>query len=156
MPAVSQRSATRPHSSSVAVRTVLPGRRVGVDARFVLFPGLMGLEAGRLHASFFDERLSTFDVDAAPDTAGLARREANRVTDGVDAFANAVDPAKAERFVNRLGPSHAWLARAFLVEADPQCIRGGVVFRKPRAEGRRRSKELWFHGHHECEPVPLI
>src|SRR5262252_5894863 len=79
---------------------VHPSLFVGVDARLVLFSGLIGFEAGRPHPTAFNERLSALNVDAAPDAAGLARREANGVAELVEALANAVDPAKTERFVN--------------------------------------------------------
>src|SRR5262249_19995695 len=124
---------------------------VGVDARFVLFSGLIGFEAGWLHLSLFDERLSTFDIDAAPDTAGFAWREANGVAEIVDTLPNTIYPAVAECFVNRLGPSNAWLARAFLVVADPQCISLGMMPLQPLAESRRRLKESWFHAHLETQ-----
>src|SRR5262249_31674564 len=120
---------------------------VGVDARLVLFSRLIGFEAGRLHQRSFDEYLGTFAVDAAPDTARLAWREANGVAEIVDALPNAVDPTEAEGFVNRLGPGNAWLARAYLVVANPQYLGFGMVLLQPRAESSRRLKERWFHAH---------
>jgi hypothetical protein len=97
----------------------------------------------------FDEHLSAFDVDAAPDAAGFAWREANLVAEIVDALPNTVDPAVAERFVNRLRPGNAQLARAYLVVADSQYISFGMMLLKPRAERCRRLKKSWFHAHHK-------
>ena len=113
--------------------------------RLVLPAGLIGFEAGRLHVSLFDGRLSTFDVDAAPDTAGSAWRETNRVAGSVDALANTVDPAVAEGLVNGLGPGEAWFARAFLVVPDQQCIGSGMMLVEPLAESGRGWKEGGFH-----------
>ena len=47
---------------------------VRVDAGFSLSSGFIGFEAGCLHASLLDKHLGMFDIDAAPDTAGFARR----------------------------------------------------------------------------------
>src|SRR5262249_45913360 len=49
---------------------------------------------------------------------------------------HAVDPAEAQRLVNRLGPRHRRRARAHLVEADQQLGGTRVVALEPRAEGR--------------------
>src|SRR5262245_52171770 len=124
---------------------------VRVDARLVLSSGFIGFQAGRLHQPSLDEYLGTFDVNAAPDAHRFGWREANRVAETVNALPNAVDPAEAEGFIDRLGPGDAWLARAYLVIADQQHIGPGMMPFQPRAEGSRRPKVSWLHGRLETQ-----
>src|SRR5262249_54734613 len=117
--------------SVVRLRQVDAALLIGIDARFVFFPGFKGTEAGWPHQASLDERLRTPDVDAAPDAAGFARREANGVAGRIDALPNAVDPAIAKCFVNRLGPSNACFARSGFMIADQQCNSAGMMPLKP-------------------------
>src|SRR5262245_3357476 len=93
---------------------------IRIDARLVFFSTLVGFEARGLHQPPLDQHLGALEVDAAPDAARLARREANGVAEFINAFPDAIDPAEAKGFIDRLGPGHAGLARAYLVEADQQ------------------------------------
>jgi hypothetical protein len=52
----------------------------------------------------------------------------------VDALAHTVDPAKAKRRVNRLGPTHRAALRSTLVVADNELRFGGTVFFQPGRE----------------------
>ncbi len=93
---------------------------VGVDAGSVFFATFIGSDSGRLHAIFLEQSVDVPDIHRAPDAAGLARRETNFVTLFIDALAEAVDPAKAERFVNGFGPGNARFARVLFVETNPE------------------------------------
>jgi len=55
-----------------------------------------------------------------------------RVHAVVDASANAVDPAKCQRFVERFGIRHSRNPRAPLVEADEQFSRRIMMALEPR------------------------
>src|SRR5262249_1031020 len=124
---------------------------IGVDSQFVLLSGAIRFEPVWLHSSLVDEGLSTFDIDAAPDTAGFARRETNSVADVVDTLANTIYPAVAECLVNRFGPRNAWLPRTLPVVADPHCISFGMMLLKPPAKSRRDLKENGFHTRLEAQ-----
>jgi hypothetical protein len=52
----------------------------------------------------------------------------------VDAIDPAVDPAEAERLVDRLGPGQARLAGVFLPVADVDLVLGLVVLLEPLIE----------------------
>ena len=59
---------------------------------------------GRPHPALLRQLLDLGDVDGAPVAALAARRESLGEALGVDRVADAVDPADAERLVDRLGP----------------------------------------------------
>jgi hypothetical protein len=63
----------------------------------------------------------------------------------VDRTADAIDPAEAERLVDRLRPRDAWPARALLVKADEELGRFLVVLLEPLAEVGRCAEEGGFH-----------
>src|SRR5262249_6596000 len=74
------------------------------------------------------------------------RREPVVVTVFVDLATDAVDPAKAQRLVDRLLPGHAWLAAALSVEADVKLGCRRVVLGQPRPKfrGTRAEDQCWF------------
>jgi hypothetical protein len=80
---------------------------VGVDRGPVVAAALEGGEAGRAHEPQLGQLAHATDVHRAPVAALLARREADRVAVVVDAPAHAVDPAEAQRLIDRLGPRDA-------------------------------------------------
>src|SRR6185436_6395912 len=108
--------------------------RDGVDARRLLVPLLERGATGGTHPSGRLELLDALDVDEAPHGAGFARREALAISSLVHALAHAVDPAEAERFVERFPVRDARLARALVEEADPDLGRGVVVLLQPGAQ----------------------
>src|SRR4051812_23875606 len=93
---------------------------VGVDRRAVVAAALERGEARGPHEALVDELPHALDVDRAPVRARLARREADRVRLVAQAAAHAVDPAEAQRLVDRLRPGDAPPRAALLVEADEQ------------------------------------
>src|SRR5438093_2610556 len=106
-------------------------------------------QARRRHSPELLQRGHALDVHVAPDALWLPRREADAVARLVDAVAHAVDPAEAESLVDRLGPRDAGPARAFLVEADPQLARLGVVLLEPPTEiDRCREERRLRRGRH--------
>ena len=72
-----------------------------------------------LHQSLFAEFADALDVDGAPDAPLPARCETNFIADLIDGFSYPVNPAKAQRLIDRLWPGDTRLARVFLVEAYP-------------------------------------
>src|SRR5262249_12035043 len=111
----------------------LPGLPVGLDLLLVARPEAGGLaldragarplrvglrerrEPGRRHAALLLQHGHALDVHVAPDALRLARREPDAIARRVDAVADAVDPAEAQRLVDRLRPGDAGPARAPLV-----------------------------------------
>src|SRR6185312_57422 len=124
-------------------------RRLGslerVHARALGRAGLEGANARGHHATLRGEILDARDVHGAPDARGLPRGEADGVGAGPEAAAYPVDPAEAERLVDRLGPGDAGLPGAALVEADEELLLGLVVGREPRAEVGRRGEVGRLH-----------
>src|SRR5437868_5751773 len=89
-------------------------------------------------------------VDEAPDAAGFARRETNRVARSIPSFAHPVDPAEAERFVERLRIGQARFARRFIIKAEEQLRRIRMVPFQPGAKLARcgeksRLHRIWGH-----------
>src|ERR687895_661939 len=106
--------------------------RIGVGAG--LLAGLEGPEAGGPHPSLLGEPRHLLDVDLAPIAARPARGEALHVPVLVDRVGAAVDPAEAERLVDRLGPAHRTLPGVLLVHADVDLGLGLVVLLEPVVE----------------------
>ena len=73
---------------------------VRVNAGSILPPGFIGFQAGRLHLSLLDQRLSAANIDAAPDAAAFARCETNCVADVVDTLADAIYPTETEGLID--------------------------------------------------------
>ena len=104
--------------------------------------------ARRMHPALRLQLPDALDVDLAPDALLPPRREAD-LPCRVAAARDAVDPAEAERLVERLLAGDAGLARADLVEADDLLARLVVVLLEPfrhsaasLEEGRLRSFAL--------------
>ena len=118
---------------------------IRINARAVFFSRRERLQPVRLHSFLFDKSFGFADVYRAPDAGGFARREPDHVTVFIDALANAVDPSEAQSFIDRLGPGDAGFASMFLVEADPELFRFGVIGREPFAENRGCFEEFGIH-----------
>ena len=123
------------------VGSLLPALLVGVDASPVGPPGGERGQPRRLHQSDGRQRLSLGDVDRRPDAAGAPGSEPNRVAHVVSAAPDAVDPAEAQRRLDRLGPRHRRLPGAGLPEPDQQLRRRAVVLRQPVQKLRARREE---------------
>src|SRR5919197_3600073 len=114
---------------------------VRVDGRPVVGPPGERLQAGGRHAPQRLQLAGALGVHRAPDAALLARREADRVAVAVDRPPYAVDPAEAQRLVDRLRPRHARAPGRLLVEADQQLALRGVMALEPGPElGRCREE----------------
>src|ERR1051326_177810 len=118
---------------------------VGIDRRLLLVAPLEGLESCRPHSSRPAKLLRALDVYRAPHAGRLPRREANGVAGFVDAPAYAIDPANAERFVNRFRPGDAGLARASFVKPDEQLCRAVMILLQPIPERIGRCEEARLH-----------
>ena len=94
----------------------------------------ISLEPGRMHSSRFLQTFDVVHIDVTPDAPRLSRREALHIACVIQVPAHAVDPAKAERLVERFCISDALLAGRFLVETDQQLGSAIVVSLKPLAK----------------------
>src|SRR6266545_720542 len=141
---------------SPCVRVLLQHARVGllkliaalfvrIDAGPVFSPSLERLQPGGPHPPFAGERQGKLDVHGAPDAAGPARTEADRVAPFIHALPDAIDPAHAKGLVHRLRPGDARLARALLEVANPELLRRGVMLFKPLPQMRWRREERGVH-----------
>src|SRR4029453_8849492 len=124
-------------------RETIPALLVGVDPGPIFAPGRERLLPRQMHPPGSIELLRPPDVHVAPDAARPARREPDGVSIGVQAPADAVDPADAESLVHRLRPGDARLSRALLVKPDEELFRGGVVLLEPLPQGGRRPEKGW-------------
>ena len=122
-----------------------PALLVRVHGRAVRRPPLERRQARRLRAALVDERSHLGDVDGAPVAARPPGREPLHVTDLVHAADHAVDPAEAQRLVQRLLVDHAAAAGVPLVEPDPEFGARRVMGLEPAAERRRRLEERGCH-----------
>src|SRR3954454_7899217 len=104
---------------------------VRVDRGLLLAPLLERAQPGGLHSSELRQLRDARDVDRAPGARLFSRRETDAVTDVVDAPPHAVDPAEAERLIDRLRPSDGRLPRVLLVKADQELGSRGMVLRQP-------------------------
>jgi len=110
---------------------------VGVNAGAILLSRGVSFQSRRLHSLFINQSLNVANVHRAPDAVRFARRETNHVTVVIDALANAVDPTKAERFIDGLRPGDAGFAGILFVEANPEFFRFGVIGGEPLAKRGR-------------------
>ena len=110
---------------------------VRINSGSIFFSRRERLQPRRLHSFLFDKFFGVANVDSTPNAAGLARREPNHVAGFIEAFANAVNPSKAESLINRLGPGDAGFTRILFVEADPKLFRFGMISPEPFAERGR-------------------
>src|SRR3989442_15878531 len=105
---------------SVPVRAEFPQLRhvklrrlallVRIDSRSTVRACLERLEADRLHAPLCAEFLDAIDIRNAPDAARFSRCETDRIGHFVEAFPLAIDPPKAQCFVDCLRPRDTRLA----------------------------------------------
>jgi hypothetical protein len=87
-----------------------------------------------MHAPFLLQALDMPHVNKAPDASRLSGCKTNRVACFVQSLTNAVDPSKAESFVQSFCICDAFLSRPFPVETDQQLSRGVVISLKPLAK----------------------
>src|SRR5262249_28754085 len=125
---------------AVGAELALVGRReplravlVGVQPRALRGAGAHRLEPRGPHPARGLERLRAPDVDRAPDALRPARREPDREAVVVEAAADPIDPAEAERLVQRVGVGHAAIAGVDLEDADQQRLGVPVILFEPRA-----------------------
>jgi len=81
-------------------------------------------------------------VDLAPDALRPSRREALQERRVVERLSNGIDPAPAERNVERLGMRNGRKSGSFLVDLDPDLGLRVVVRAQPRFERIRVSEGL--------------
>ena len=120
---------------------------VGVDAGFLFAASGEGLESGGMHQALLCELSDEVDIDRAPGASRLAGSEANGVAGFVEALANAVDPAKAQRNLYGFGPGDAGLSGIFFVEADELLTELAVMGFEPSPKVGWRWEECCFWGH---------
>ncbi len=89
---------------------------VGIDRRSGSFSFLKCSQSRRMHQSQLRKLGRALDIDSAPGAARLARRKPDLVTEGVDPFADSIDPTKAKRAVDGFWPGNARPSRVALVE----------------------------------------
>src|SRR5216683_5639636 len=120
---------------------------VGVDGGFFFVASSESFDASGMHQSLLGKLSNEVDVDGAPVAAGLARSEANCVAGFVDAFSNAVDPAKAQCNLYGFGPGYARFSGIPFVEAYEQFLELVVMGFEPGSEVRGCGEECWFWRH---------
>ena len=91
-----------------------------------------GRESGLLHAAALDETLRFLAVDLRPDAPRAARRELLEPGRVVERLLLPVDPAIAERDIERLGVRHRFDVRRSLGDPQPQAGGVGVLPGEPR------------------------
>jgi hypothetical protein len=99
-----------------------------------------------MHRTLLLELGDPLGVLLAPDTAWLARAEADLVAVVVDSLANAVDPAEAQGLIHGFVPVDARPAGVLLVEADEELKLAVVVRFQPPSEIGGSLEELGSHG----------
>src|SRR5579872_2665051 len=97
------------------------------------------------HPPRFLEPFGVPKIHRAPVALRLSRRESLHVRGFIYALADAVDPAKTQRLVERFGIGNAGAARPLVVEPEPQFLDFVVVPRQPGAERRSSLEYLRFH-----------
>src|SRR5690606_41690690 len=80
-------------------------------------------------------------ISLAPDALRIPRREAIHVALAVDRLPNPVDPAEAQRFLDRLFPGHGRLLGRLFVVAHPDVI-GRCVMLLDRKSTRLNSSHV--------------
>jgi len=91
----------------------------GIDAGPVGYPGGEGFEPGWVHFAGRGEPLDMADVDQAPDAAGFPWSEAIGVAVGVNFLADTINPAEAQRLIERFRVGEPGLARILAVKPHP-------------------------------------
>src|SRR5580704_14598202 len=100
-----------------------------------------GALATRAHASRRAQLIDTAKVGIGPVAPGASRSETDHVAGLVDAAQHAVDPAVAQRRIDRIRIGDARAFEALLPEAHPE-LGGGGVRLEPGREILRGQKEL--------------
>ena len=118
---------------------------VRIDAGSICLSRFIRFQPSRLHSVFLDQPFCVANVHCAPNAAGFPRRKANHVTVFIDTLAKAIDPTKAQRFINRLRPGDARLAGVLFVEADPKLLRFRMIGGEPFVKGVRCFEEFDRH-----------
>ena len=113
----------------------------GIFSGVALLASREGGDSGGLHTAFVGQDSDARDVHRAPNAFRPSWRETNLVALVIDLLANAVDPAKAERLVDRLRPGDAGSPRIFAIVANPQFISPPRIARQPSAKRARSPKE---------------
>src|ERR1700730_4692922 len=97
-----------------------------------VLPGQLDLAPpGGLHPARLDQTGRLVGIDLRPAAARPARREALQPVLLVERALLAVDPAVAERHLERFGIGHAGSARALLRDLEPYPGREGVLLGQP-------------------------
>src|SRR6266536_254839 len=95
-----------------------------------------------MHQPQFGKLRGALQINRTPNAARLSRCKANLVAGGVDAFANAIDPAEAQSDIDRLRPCDAGASGIALVESHPQFLILDMVLLEPDAPVRRSCEEF--------------
>src|SRR6185369_13108108 len=115
-----------------------------VSGRFP-FPAPMGCKARRRHASELDQFSHALEIDLAPVTLRFPRGKTDSVGSLIDALTDAIDPTKAQGFVQSLLVRDALFSRALVVHANPKFGNAGMILFKPGAKQRCRFEDFDFH-----------
>src|SRR5882672_1012137 len=107
---------------------------ISVNTRFLFATLFECLCPCRPHQAGSCQLRRTADVDPAPDAAASPRRESDAVTQLVDPSSHSVDPAKAERLIDRFRPGDRWPPGVSLVEAHQKLGCLVVILLEPLAE----------------------
>ena len=95
------------------------GRIIGCLPPPVLLGPVDFCQARWLHAPFANQPFDFFSIDLGPDAAFASRGELLEPTRLVVCFALTVDPAVAERHLDRFGIGHRAFGRSLLCQLDP-------------------------------------
>jgi len=109
------------------------------------------------HATGLLQTLYVTDVDETPDTVWFSRRESLREAQFIHAFPDAINPAKAQRLVQRFCVGDADLTGILLVNAEPQFSSVGVIRLQPDVEVGGGFEVFEFHrgSHGVSLPLPF-
>src|SRR5262249_17734073 len=91
-------------------------------------------ETMRRHTVKLDQLFRPPDVDLAPVGARLARSEADGIERSVNALADAVNPSRTERLIERLLIGHGVGTGFPFVETDPEFADTVVILLQPGTE----------------------
>src|SRR4051812_34690391 len=89
-----------------------------------------------LHPSSGGEARDVFGIDLTPDALRSPRCEALQKRLGVERLSDAVDPAPAQRDIERLCVRDRRFARLLLEDADPNLVIARVMHAHPRLKRR--------------------
>lgn len=92
-----------------------------------------------------DQLLRAFGIHCTPGARGLSRCKAYHVTVSVQRLSEPVDPAEAERLINRFRPGNARLAGPLLMKPHPEFRYRRIVLLQPLPKGGRCGEKGWFN-----------